>query len=95
MVVAEAKAFQWSTSFTMAEYDLTKTIVPFIDKHLAFPLLTHLLELGLFPEEDVRLAQYELAKATNMVDFTLELFEQIYPNQEAPAGEYSRRIVSR
>ncbi|CAG7846791.1 Eukaryotic translation initiation factor 3 subunit E {ECO:0000255/HAMAP-Rule:MF_03004} Short=eIF3e {ECO:0000255/HAMAP-Rule:MF_03004} [Serendipita indica DSM 11827] len=68
----------------MAEYDITEKLIPFIDKHLAFPVLTHLLETALFPEEDVRAAQYELAKTTNMVDFTVQLFQQLYPDEEIP-----------
>ena len=70
----------------MAEYDLTQTIIPYFDRHLVFPLLAHLSESELFPAEQVQTAQYELAKGTNMVDYALSLFEQLYPDQEAPAG---------
>ena len=70
----------------MAEYDLTKTIIPYLDRHLAFPLLAHLVETNLFPVEEVQVAQYELAKGTNMVDYTVSLFEQLYPDQPVPAG---------
>ena len=70
----------------MAEYDLTKTIIPYLDRHLAFPLLAHLAETALFPEDQVRAAQYELAKGTNMVDYSVALFEQLHPDQEIPTG---------
>ena len=73
----------------MAEYDLTKTIIPYLDRHLAFPLLAHLVETNLFPVEEVQVAQYELAKGTNMVDYTVSLFEQLYPDQPVPAGSQS------
>lgn len=73
-------------TISMAEYDITEKMIPFIDKHLAFPVLTHLLETSLFPEEDVRAAQYELAKTTNMVDFTVQLFQQLYPDEDIPQG---------
>jgi hypothetical protein len=76
----------WTTTPTMAEYDITQKMIPYIDRHLAFPVLAHLLELSLFPEEDVRFAQYELAKGTNMVDFAIDLFQQLYQDQEPPAG---------
>jgi translation initiation factor 3 subunit E len=72
----------------MAEYDITQKLIPFIDRHLAFPILSHLSEISLFPEEDVRFAQYELARGTNMVDFTLDLFQQLYPDQDPPPGKY-------
>ena len=70
----------------MAEYDLTKTIIPYLDRHFAFPLLAHLSETALFPEDQITAAQYELAKGTNMVDYAVNLFEQLHPDDEVPAG---------
>ena len=70
----------------MAEYDLTKTIIPYCDRHLVFPLLAHLAESELFPTEQVQAAQYELAKETNMVDYAVSLFQQLNPDDEAPQG---------
>jgi len=70
----------------MAEYDLSKTIIPYLDRHLAFPLLAHLVETSLFPIEQVQAAQYELAKGTNMVDYAVSLFEQLHPDEEIPEG---------
>jgi hypothetical protein len=72
---------------TMAEYDLSKTIIPYLDRHLSFPLLAHLSEIFIFPLEEVQVAQYELAKGTNMFDYAVSLFEQIYPGEKTPAGE--------
>ena len=71
----------------MAEYDLSKTIIPYLDRHLAFPLLAHLLEASLFPTNEVIAAQYALAKGTNMYDYTSTLFEQVYPGEKVPSGE--------
>lgn len=70
----------------MAEYDLSKTIIPYLDRHLVFPLLAHLSEQGIFPEQDVQIAQYELAKETNMVDYAAQLFQSIWPEKEVPVG---------
>ena len=70
----------------MAEYDLTRTIIPYLDRHLVFPLLTHLHESGLFSPEQVAGAQYELAKGTNMVDYIVSLYEQLNPDSEVPQG---------
>ncbi|KZP07696.1 eukaryotic translation initiation factor 3, subunit 6 [Athelia psychrophila] len=69
---------------TMAEYDLSKTIIPYLDRHLAIPLLNHLAELALSPVVDVQAAQYELAKGTNMVDFTVSVFEELNPDTPIP-----------
>ncbi|KAF8201065.1 eukaryotic translation initiation factor 3 subunit 6 [Mycena galopus ATCC 62051] len=67
-----------------SEYDLTKRIMPYLDRHLSFPLLVHLSETNLFSVKDVQIAQYELAKGTNMPDYAANLFSQIYPDQEVP-----------
>ncbi|KAF8648102.1 hypothetical protein AX16_006411 [Volvariella volvacea WC 439] len=75
----------------MAEHDLSKTIIPYLDRHLSFPLLARLAETGLFPAEEVQAAQYELAKGTNMVDYAVSLFQQIYPDQEVPPEYETKR----
>ena len=72
--------------YSMAEYDLTRTIIPYLDRHLVFPLLTHLHESALFAPEQVAAAQYELAKGTNMVDYIVSLYEQLNPDSQAPEG---------
>jgi hypothetical protein len=74
----------------MADTDLTKTIIPYLDRHLVFPLLAHLLETELFPVEDVQRAQYELAKSTNMVDYAVMLYGQVNgEDADPPAGVQS------
>jgi translation initiation factor 3 subunit E len=71
----------------MAEYDLSKTIIPYLDRHLSFPLLAHLEENALFPIEEVHVAQYELARGTNMFDYAGSLFVKIHPGEQTPAGD--------
>ncbi|KAI0703761.1 eukaryotic translation initiation factor 3 subunit 6 [Cytidiella melzeri] len=75
----------------MAEYDLTQTIIPYCDRHLVFPLLAHLVGNDFFPVDQVRAAQYELAKGTNMVDYAVSLFGQLHPDEEAPAELSGKR----
>ena len=84
-ILWEAGLANWPTA-KMAEYDLTRTIIPYLDRHLVFPLLTHLHESGLFAAEQVAAAQYELAKGTNMVDYIVSLYEQLNPDSEVPQG---------
>ena len=71
----------------MAEWDLSQKVIPYLDRHLAFPLLAYLTETRLFPPQEVQAAQYELARKTNMVDFAISLFETVHPGEEIPAGE--------
>jgi translation initiation factor 3 subunit E len=73
----------------MAEYDLTKTVIPYLDRHLVFPLLAWLVDNTTFPVKEVQIAQYELAKGTNMHDYAVSLFQQIHPDELAPEGEFS------
>jgi eIF3 subunit 6 N terminal domain len=75
------------TRYIMADHDLSKTIIAYLDRHLAFPLLAHLTEISIFPIEEVQAAQYELAKGTNMVDYAVNLFQELNPDKEIPAGE--------
>jgi len=70
----------------MADHDLSKTIIPYLDRHLLFPILAHLAEIAIFPPEEVQIAQYELAKGTNMIDYAVSLFKGLYPDQEVPSG---------
>ncbi|KAF5335330.1 hypothetical protein D9611_011715 [Ephemerocybe angulata] len=61
----------------MAEHDLSKTIIPYLNGHLAFPLLAHLSELSIFPirRSSRSLSKYELAN--DMFDDAAQLFQTI------------------
>lgn len=48
----------------MAQYDLTSTLLKYVDRHLGFPLLAHLSSTDLFDAKDIIKAQYELAKGS-------------------------------
>ena len=52
----------------------------------------YLVETALFPVEEVQTAQYELAKGTNMVDYAVNLFEQLNPDKDVPPGAISRYL---
>ena len=70
----------------MATHDLSKTIIPYLDRHLVFPLLAHLEEISVFPKPEVYTAQYELARGTNMFDYAVSVFRKIFPDKEVPLG---------
>ena len=71
----------------MAQYDLTKKILPYLDRHLCFPLLLNPSLSKLYRSKEVQFATYELAKTTDLVDFALSLYEQLHPGEAAPPGE--------
>lgn len=70
----------------MSQYDLTKKILPYLDRHLGFPLLLNPSLTKLYKPEEVQSATYELAKNTDLVDFALSLFEQVHPDEAPPPG---------
>ncbi|KAF8622502.1 hypothetical protein AX15_006949 [Amanita polypyramis BW_CC] len=74
----------------MADQDLTKIIIPYLDRHLVFPLLAWVVDNSIFPIGQVQAAQYELAKGTNMHDYAVSLFQQIYPDEEVP-DEFAKK----
>ena len=74
-----------------AQYDLTQTLLAYLDPHLGFPLLAHLSTTGLFDAHDLACAQYELAKRTDMVDYTIQLFGQAHPGQQVPEEVTKRK----
>ncbi|KAI0160101.1 eukaryotic translation initiation factor 3 subunit [Xylariaceae sp. FL1272] len=58
----------------MADYDLTPKLLPYLDRHLIFPLLQHAADRLPEDADDDTLrpltqAKYELLKTTNMIDF--------------------------
>ena len=69
----------------MAEYDLLMAIIPYLNRHLSFPLL-QARSTSLFPTDDVIAAQHALAKGTNMFDYASNLFEQIYQGEKVHSG---------
>lgn len=71
-------------------YDLTQKLIPYLDRHLCFPLLTFLSESKLYPDErEILRAQYELAKETNMVDYYTGLWSALNEDASPPDGEES------
>lgn len=75
----------------MAQYDLTPKLLAFLDPHLGFPLLSHLGSTGLYDPKDLAKAQFELAKRTAMVDYTLQFYKEAFPGEPEPSEIVQRR----
>ena len=68
-------------------------VTSYLDRHLSFPLFAlSSLEANKFPLQEVHVAQYELARGTNMFDYAVLLFVQIHPGEQIPSGD--KQIVS-
>jgi translation initiation factor 3 subunit E len=74
----------------MAKYDLTTRMIPFLDCHLAIPLLEFLTLKEIYPKEDLLKAKYELLSKTNMVDFTASVYRELH-NVDEESEELKKR----
>ena len=59
------------------DYDLTHKSAPYLDAHLVFPLLEFLEEHTTYQDGDVRKARLALVARTNMVDYAIEIREEL------------------
>jgi len=75
----------------MAQYELSRTLAKFLDKHLCFPLLEFLQDRGVYNEEDILKAKIELLQNTNMVDFAMDIYKELYQTDDVPESMHDRR----
>jgi translation initiation factor 3 subunit E len=68
----------------MATWELTTKLGPFLDRHLVIPLMEFLTVKGIYDETDLLRGKLELLSNTNMVDYTMEVHKNLYPDQELP-----------
>lgn len=76
---------------TNAKFDITQTIAPYLDLHLMFPLLEFLGENKMYSTEDLMRAKLELLKPTNMVEYAMEIYQQLNGTEEVPAEMAERK----
>lgn len=75
----------------MAEYDLTQSLLKFLDRHLVFPLLEFLSQQQLYPEEDIQKGKLDLLQKTNMVDYAMDIYKALYNKDDVPTDMRGRR----
>eukprot|EP00095_Tigriopus_kingsejongensis_P006370 maker-scaffold42_size484952-snap-gene-3.29 protein:Tk06370 transcript:maker-scaffold42_size484952-snap-gene-3.29-mRNA-1 annotation:"eukaryotic translation initiation factor 3 subunit e" len=75
----------------MAQWDLTMKMIPYLDRHLIFPLLDFLSFKEIYEETDLQRAKLELVSKTNMVDFIMDVHKSLYPDKEVPANLKEKR----
>lgn len=61
----------------LGKHDLTSKLTPFMDKHLIFPILVFVKELGIYNEDDIARAELHLLKDTFMIDFALDKYVEL------------------
>jgi len=67
----------------MAKYDLTSKIGQYLDRHLVFPLLEFLSAKQIYDEKEVLKTKLDILSKTNMIDYIIDIKQQLYPNDDS------------
>lgn len=87
--VKKIEPIQPSEASELAKYDLSTKMVPFLDGHLIFPILTFLQEIGLYKKTDIDRALLKILEGTSMIDYTMEIYTSL--GEEVPQSLSDRR----
>lgn len=71
--------------------DNSQAMLPFLDRHLIYPLLEFLQHIEAYPERELLQAKYDLLESTNMTDFSADLYKQLHRDSEVPSSFAERR----
>lgn len=89
-MLSGAAAHQPKTAEDVAsQHDLLPKLIPYLDRHLVFPLLE--FSAGEDEEDkEVTRAKYELLKHTNMTDYVANLWQEIHGSDKVP-DEFAKK----
>jgi translation initiation factor 3 subunit E len=84
--LASAMASSGEADFDPAQYDLLPKMIPYLDRHLIYPLVA-----DIEPTEELTRFKFELLKTTNMTDFVGNLETEIRGLSEVPKEYLKKR----
>jgi translation initiation factor 3 subunit E len=74
-----------------AEYDLSPQINPFLDPHLMIPILDFVEGAKMYSDTSMKMGKLKLLESTNMVDFALDIWRGLNPDEEVPEEMLEKR----
>lgn len=80
-----------STTNAEEEYDLLPKLIPYLDRHLVFPLLEFATVHEGEDADDITKSKYELLKHTNMTDYVANLWQDINKSDTMPEEFVKKR----
>lgn len=75
----------------MPDYDLTNKVAQYLDRHMIFPLLEFLSSRKIYDEKSILTMKLELLNNTNMVDFAVDCYRNLYSEEEIPEHLIEKR----
>jgi len=89
----EAAALTEEEVADMARYDLTSKLTPFLDKHLIFPILHFLKELGAYKHQDIARSELHLLNDTFMLDFASDKYDELGEEKPEALGIKRQQVI--
>jgi len=76
----------------MAEFDLTHQLSQYLDRHLVFPLFEFLSMQAIYDDQEMLSGKLDLLSTTNMVDYAMDVYRQLYPDRDIPRNLTEKRV---
>ena len=84
-----------SSQLQAPKYDLTYSLLPYLDRHLALPLIDHLDERHAYPHNELLEAKLQLLQSTNMVNYIATVDKELHGpdgSQQTQAGQCTHEV---